>query len=148
MNSPLTGKRMTGIFVLFFGVVIAVNVVMAYYASSTFVGIVVENSYVASQEFNRWLDEAAAEKALGWSATVERRGDGRIAATVHGPGPGAVLGGSAWHPLGKLADRELHFMAQGQGRFISTEALPEGRWTLRLDLRDGTKHWRTEEALR
>ena len=83
MNSPLTGKRMTGIFVLFFGVVIAVNVVMACYASSTFGGIVVENSYVASQDFNRWLDEAAAEKALAiWQSLGDSRGITRSLVTL------------------------------------------------------------------
>ena len=40
--------------------------------SSTFGGVVVENSYVASQDFNGWLDEARAERALGWDADVGR----------------------------------------------------------------------------
>ena len=40
----------------FFGVIIAVNVVMATLASTSWTGLVVENSYVASQEFNRKAD--------------------------------------------------------------------------------------------
>jgi nitrogen fixation protein FixH len=56
---------MAAIMVAFFAVVIAVNVYMARLASSTFTGVVVENSYVASQHFNRWLDEARAEERLG-----------------------------------------------------------------------------------
>ena len=69
---PFTGKHMAAIMIAFFGVVIAVNVLMARLATSTFGGLVVENSYVASQKFNRWLGEARSEKALGWKATVTR----------------------------------------------------------------------------
>ena len=73
-----TGKHMLAIMVVFFGVVIAVNILMARLATQTFSGVVVDNSYVASQHYNSWLDEAAKEKALGWKASVERRADGRL----------------------------------------------------------------------
>jgi nitrogen fixation protein FixH len=43
---------MAMILVAFFAVVIAVNLLMARLAISTFGGVVVENSYVASQHFN------------------------------------------------------------------------------------------------
>src|SRR3546814_16112365 len=62
----------------------AVNFLMASLATSTFSGVVVENSYVASQHFNRWLDEAAQEKALGWKVDVQRRTDGRLALALTG----------------------------------------------------------------
>jgi hypothetical protein len=77
-------QHMTAILVAFFGVVVVVNFTMAGYASSTFGGIVVENSYVASQHFNRWLDEARAEDRLGWDAVTAWRPDGRLAITVTG----------------------------------------------------------------
>ena len=147
MGHAFTGRRMAAIMVLFFGTVIAVNFTMAYYASSTFGGIVVENSYVASQQFNRWLDEAAAEKAMGWNADAVRLNDGRISVIVHGPGPEGVLTGTARHPLGTLADRPLNFVRDAQGRFVSREVLPAGRWTLRLELLDHGRKWRTEEVL-
>ena len=84
-RQPFTGRHMFAILAGFFGVVIAVNFTMASYATSTFGGVVVENSYVASQEFNRWLDQAEAQEALGWSAVASRRADGRIEVAVTGP---------------------------------------------------------------
>jgi len=57
-TGPFTGKHFAVIIVAFFAVVIGVNLFMATQASATFGGVVVENSYVASQEFNKWLDEA------------------------------------------------------------------------------------------
>ena len=60
---PLTGWHVLAIFVGFFGVIIAVNVGLAWKAISTFPGLEVENGYVASQTFDV---EMAAQKALGW----------------------------------------------------------------------------------
>ena len=76
MRKPFTGRHFTLIMVAFFGVVIAINLVMARYASATFGGVVVENSYVASQRFNSWLGKARTQDALGWDATATRERDG------------------------------------------------------------------------
>lgn len=145
---PFTGRHMFAILAAFFGVVIAVNVTMASYATSTFGGVVVENSYVASQEFNRWLAEAEAARALGWSADAIRREDGRIEVTVTGAPPGARLSATARHPLGRMPDETLTFESIGAGSFVSNERLARGRWTLRLEVEAGGRAWRHEEPIR
>lgn len=146
MTRNFTGRHMALILVCFFSIVITVNVVMARFATSTFGGVVVENSYVASQHFNRWLDEARAEKELGWKASVSWRDDGRLAIFVDGP-TGATLSGVARHPLGRFPDRRLRFVPNGQGLFLSEEALPPGRWQLRLEVRSGDRIWRHQEEV-
>lgn len=144
-TGPFTGRHITAILVVFFGVVIAVNVAMARLAISTFGGEVVENSYVASQDFNRWLDEAAKEKALGWSAKAERLRDGRVAITLSGVDPvSSEVDADARHPLGRLPDQNLAFTAKGS-RFVSQQALPEGRWRLRIEVKSHNHLWRTEQ---
>jgi len=60
----LTGRHVLLIFVAAFGVIISVNLVLAYSAVNTFPGLEVRNSYVASQTFN---DRKAAQEALGLS---------------------------------------------------------------------------------
>lgn len=144
---PFTGRRMAAILVAFFGVVIAVNVVNARFAGATFGGEVVENSYVASQQYNRWLDEAKAERALGWSAVTAWRPDGRIVVAVRGAPRDVVVKAMARHPLGRLADRGLTFDRIGEGRFLSRQALPDERWNLRLTLAAEGHVWRREERL-
>jgi nitrogen fixation protein FixH len=148
MTRPFTGRHMAAILVGFFGTVIAVNFTMASYASSTFGGIVVENSYVASQEFNGWLESAAKADALGWQAEASRLPDGRVEIRLTGAPEATVLSADARHPLGRLPDRPMGFARTGQGRFVSAEALPPGRWTLRIEASAGTEVWRREEALR
>ena len=57
-----TGGHMLALVCGFFGVVIAVNLTMALFATGSWTGLVVKNSYVASQHFNEELMNAAARK--------------------------------------------------------------------------------------
>ena len=60
-TKPFTGRHMLVIFLCFFTVVIGVNIFMAVMAIHSWTGLVVENSYVASQHFNS--DVAALKKS-------------------------------------------------------------------------------------
>jgi nitrogen fixation protein FixH len=130
-----------------FGVVIAVNLVMARLAVSTFGGVVVENSYVASQEFNKWLAAADRSRAIGWHPVLSRLDDGRIQAAFAPKAAPLKLVGIARHPLGRLPDTPLAFAAAGPGRFVSTAPLAPGRWVVRLEGRAGGSEWRGEAPL-
>lgn len=148
MTGQFTGRHMTAILVTFFAVIIAVNVMMARLAGSTFGGTVVENSYVASQHFNRWLDEAAKEKALGWHVEAKRLADGRIEIVLGDKATDDTRADAiARHPLGRFADRTISFATVGNGRFVSRQALPAGRWVLRLKIESGHDTWRTEQEV-
>jgi nitrogen fixation protein FixH len=147
MQRTFNGWHMTAILAGFFGTIIAVNLVNARFAGATFGGVVVENSYVASQDFNQWLDEARAEKALGWDEVTTWRPDGRVVVAVKGVPEGGVIKAMARHPLGRLPDRALTFDPIGRGRFLSRQALPDGRWDLRLTLAAQGHLWRRQEIL-
>lgn len=147
MSKRFTGYHMFGILVAFFGTVIAVNFTMAGLATSTFGGIVVENSYVASQKFNDWLDAAEAQGELGWEANTTWLEDRRLLVSATGPGSGATLTATARHPLGRAPDRALAFDRMSDGSFLSRQELPAGRWILRLVMSDGSNEWRREEVL-
>jgi nitrogen fixation protein FixH len=144
MTKRFTGYHMAGILIAFFGVVIAVNMVMATYATRTFGGAVVDNSYVASQHFNRWLGEARAQQKLGWEPRlgVDQRRRVTLALTVEG----AAVTGLAEHPLGREPSVPLGFVADGR-RYRSIEALPAGRWKVRLVVRRGGEQARLVETL-
>lgn len=68
--AEFTGRRLALIMIAFFAVIIAVNVTMAMIARSSWTGLVVKNSYVASQEFNEKVAEARAMKARGWTSDL------------------------------------------------------------------------------
>ena len=146
---PYTGRHKTMIFVAFFGVVVAVNITMARLASGTFSGTVVDNSYVASQKFNGWLEQSRAQDRLGWVTPMSLDGSRRVVIGV--PGSGFAAAGTAHHPLGRVADVPLAFVADGAngktGRLVSTTPLPEGRWHVRLEVRSGRDLKRLAEVL-
>lgn len=64
--AELTGKHVLVITVSAFAVIIGVNLLLAVKAVSTFPGLEVQNSYVASQGFDA---RKAAQEALGWTMT-------------------------------------------------------------------------------
>ncbi|MEY4953005.1 MAG: hypothetical protein RL299_1429 [Pseudomonadota bacterium] len=148
-TGPFTGKHITVIIVAFFAVVVGVNLIMARAAIRTFGGVVVDNSYVASQNYNKWLDEAARQKALGWSAKATRGSEDRVVVTMTGaPASGLTLRAEARHPLGRLPDQALTFQRQADGSFRSNEPLADGRWKLRIDAEAEGQRWREEQDFR
>jgi len=137
MTRHFSGFHMLALIVGFFAVVVGVNMVMATFAVRTFGGTVVDNSYVASQKFNRWLDEAQAQEALAWNLTAAREGD---RAVILLPGlPDATMKATAIHPLGRAPSIVLHFQQVTPGKFRSAEMLPAGRWRLEIGVQQGVR---------
>ena len=138
MRGEFTGRRMAIVMVSFFGVVIAVNLLMATLATRTFGGTVVDNSYVASQNFNTWLQEAREQAELQWHAETSTDPSGRLLSEIRGPaGPltGAVVEARASHPVGRAPERQLALSPIEPGLYRSAQPLPAGRWIVRLSVR-------------
>lgn len=149
-SGKFTGRHAAVLIVAFFAVVIAVNVTMARLASSTFGGTVVDNSYVASQRFNAWLDQSAADKALGWKAETGRGADGalevRLVDNAGAPIAGARVIVHAEHPLGARPPVDARLIEATPGLYRA--ALPAGRWHLWLTAAARGHEWRTVGEVR
>jgi nitrogen fixation protein FixH len=65
--TELTGRHVAAMFVGGFSIIIAVNLLLATKAVSTFPGLEVPNSYVASQSFDVRRN---AQNALGWTSDI------------------------------------------------------------------------------
>jgi nitrogen fixation protein FixH len=128
---PLTGKHVLAIALGAFGVIIAVNLLMAWQAIRTFPGVEVANSYVASQGFNTRL---AAQRALGWVARVEVEG-GELRLFLTGPDGAPARAATATGTLGRATttreDRVPDFRPTPYG-FAAPVDLAPGNWNLRL----------------
>ncbi|MEO0913737.1 MAG: FixH family protein, partial [Pseudomonadota bacterium] len=70
-TEKFTGWHMFAVMVLFFGTIISVNLTLAYFASQSWTGLVVKNSYVASQHFNEDQARLKAQKLLYWVEKLE-----------------------------------------------------------------------------
>jgi nitrogen fixation protein FixH len=82
---PLTGWRTLGIAVACFGVVFAVNGYMAYSAISTFTGETEPSPYEHGLAYEKDIEAAKAQAALGWSVSghVARDDAGAAAIEIH-----------------------------------------------------------------
>lgn len=149
MTKRFTGLHMTLIITAFFAVVIAVNIAMAVAASRTFGGNVVDNSYVASQRFNGWIAEGRAQARLGWTSRLALNPGRQVTIElVHEGGSlsGATVRAVARHPLGGAPEVTLDFL-DANGRYVSSAALPEGRWQVQVEIRRGGQVLRLAETL-
>lgn len=147
-KGQFTGKHMLAVMVVGFGIVMAVNFTMASYAISGFHGVVVKNSYVASQNFNGWIDEARADAALGWDAKVKRSRDGHVTIATSGVPEGAVISAQLRRPIGAQEQASLTFIPTAEGAYRSTAVAAPGRWTVRLTIEAAGEDWAGESEIR
>ena len=121
-----------------FGVIIAVNLLMAYKAISTFPGLEVKNSYVASQSFD---GDRRAQLALGWtllpSYDAEKQ-ELELAFTDAAGKPQVVEGLQVL--LGRVTvardDSTPQFIYEG-GVYVAPAKLDPGKWMLHVTARSG-----------
>jgi len=134
-EGEFTGRHLLLIMLAFFGVVIAVNVVMATLAGSSWTGLVVQNSYVASQEFNAKVAAARAQDRLGWKAKLEVRNELASLAMTDAQGQ-PVLGRAArlvWRsPATDRLDRTVTLSTIGV-RMEGAVDVADGQWVVEID---------------
>lgn len=127
---PFTGKHMLAIIIAFFGVVFAVNITMAVISGTTWTGLVVENSYVASQEYQAKLDAHRVQAAAGWQSTFGYDGK-RIRLEVIADERPLVIDDLTIQlnrPIGTRDDHVLPLVAQPDGSYAAEVALGDGMW--------------------
>nr|WP_255696849.1 FixH family protein [Sandaracinobacteroides sayramensis] len=139
MNGGFTGRHALMVIGGGFTIVIAVNLTLAVLATRSHPGMVVENSYVASQNFNQWLEAGRAQKALGW--TVEARAEKGLivvdaASALQKPLTGLTGEVTVTHPLGAEPARTLALEEMGDGRYAAGP-LPRGQWIAEIRLNRG-----------
>jgi len=140
-GQELTGRKVLMITVSAFAVVIGVNLTLAYQAVHTFPGLEVENSYVASQEFN---DLRHGQEALGWTVAVDYDEGARLfrlrfddvdGRPVQVPAIDLTIGRAT-----SSRDDKRPELIYYNGGYSAPLDLGPGYWTIRLDAKaeDGT----------
>ncbi len=141
----LSGRRVLAIALGAFGVILAANLVLAFFAVSTFSGLVVDNSYVASQSFDR---DRRAQQALGWTLALAHSDDalrldftGAGGDTVRPATLAAVVG----RPSHNRDDLTLDLQRTPTG-YAAPAPLAPGSWVVMIDAvaADGTAYRRRE----
>ncbi|MGX9181704.1 FixH family protein [Mesorhizobium sp. BHbdii] len=137
-----TGKHMLLTVLGFFGIVIGVNLTMATLASTSWTGLVVENTYVASQQFNEKAREGQVQAALGWEGRLTIV-SGEVRYSVSdAKGTMVPLHGVRVlfrHPAYDAQDRAVTLAAASGGRpdslgeFAARHTPKDGVWIVEID---------------
>lgn len=137
--AELTGKHVFAITASAFAVIIGVNVLLAVKAVSTFPGLEVDNSYVASQGFN---SRKAAQESLGWTMTPAYE-QGRMTLAFHGRDGQPVSVTDLQVLVGRTTeakDDAFPVFAQEGDLYAVDLPLGKGKWMVKVTARsaDGT----------
>lgn len=141
----LTGRKVLAISLGAFGVILAANITLAWYAVGTFSGLVVDNSYVASQSYDR---DRRAQEALGWTLALAH-GDGQLRLDLTDaqgrPARPTEISVVVGRPTSARSDRALDLHRSLTG-YVAEAPLDPGAWTVMVDAvaPDGTAYHRRE----
>ncbi|MEO6609486.1 MAG: FixH family protein [Aestuariivirga sp.] len=131
LHKRFTGWHMLAIMVGFFAVVFFVNGILVFSALSSWTGLVVENSYVASQTFDTDTERlATARKDLRHQLHYQ---DGQLKLdlkTLDGlPANATDIKIDIGRPADNSQDQSLTLISEGDGHFFATSKLASGVWT-------------------
>lgn len=133
----LTGRHVLLMFVLFFGVVFAVNFYMLRVAVGTFSGVHTETPYKMGLAYNTRIAASRKQDELGWTvdARVIRGADGNASIVLQAADrSGAPLSGLAGRirlerPADKRLDIDADLAATGTGRYgAELRGVAAGQW--------------------
>lgn len=140
-RKSITGPKFLLFMVGAFGLIITVNLVLAFKASSTFPGLEVDNSYVASQTFDA---DKHAQQALGWVLTPKYDAAGSTLDLAFTDAKGAAVTVRSLmvvvgRPTEAKDDMQPRFV-QEAGVYRAVAQLHPGKWMMHVEARaqDGT----------
>ena len=128
-----TGRHMLIVTLSFFGVIIAVNLVLAWFATGTWTGLVVKNTYVASQDFNRTVEAARDSAGAGWSVRLQREADALVLGWTGSDGQairGLAVEGVVGRSVHENDDHRLAFREMANGTYRADAVLAPGAWQI------------------
>ncbi|MBZ9725873.1 FixH family protein [Mesorhizobium sp. CO1-1-11] len=135
-SREFTGRHMLLTILGFFGVVIGVNVTMATLASTSWTGLVVENTYVASQQFNAKAKEGRAQAALGWTGKLTIASGNVRYALSDAAGRSVPLHGVKVlfrHPAYEAEDKAITLASGPDQEFSARHTPRDGVWIVEID---------------
>jgi len=139
---PITGRTVFIATAAFFGVVIAVNLVMIKLAVDTLPGTEVDSAYRASLAYGGEIKAAQAQAQRQWrvSAHIERQADGEALVRVEArdrngaPLVGLAFTGRLERPADKRGDKEIVLAEAGSGIYRgAVSGVTPGQWDLILE---------------
>lgn len=136
MAKPITGRRVLVWLLLFFGTIVAVNGAFVYFALDTWPGLSTRRAYEEGLAYNKTLEAARVQHALGWKSVVDFKGteSGGRALTVRmmdrggAPVIGLAMTLELRRPVREDQDRMLVLVESEAGVYRARFEAAPGRW--------------------
>lgn len=136
----LNGRHVLGLFVVFFLVVIAVNVGFTVMAIRTYPGQVSQTPYEDGVAYNAKLAQLDAQSRLGWRASAQAGPDGAVVVTFRDlsgrPVRGLRVAAKLERPATETGRRNLVLAETAPGTYSARPGGLSGVWNLSLVAHD------------
>lgn len=133
-----TGWHMFGVISLFFGVIISVNMFLAFNAATTWTGLTVKNTYVESQKFDARTAELEKQGELGWSTDVSYE-NGLLTLNLRDKSGGIIEGADVAAKVGRPVHEQRDHnvkLLMSDGVYAIENPLEAGEWVIHLKITD------------
>lgn len=151
---PLTGRTVLIGLIAFFGLIATVNGIFIFFALESWPGLSQQDPYKVGIDYNRVLDEARTQKALGWRSGVDLGSDGgltvRIANAAGSPIADLVVTATLKRPASAERDEAVSLAREPDGAYRARVALPlAGAWLVEVSAihADGRRYRMVHEIL-
>ncbi len=128
-------------------IVVGVNGALAYFATATAPGLVTEHPFERGNDYNRVLDAAEMQDALGWRVSLRLNavatGRGELVAELADrsgrPLRGLAVTALLVRPVGPEPEVAATLAEEAPGRYVQTIILDRpGQWEVRIAAQDGS----------
>jgi len=124
---------MLGVLFLFFGTIISVNLTLAWFAETTWSGLVAKNGYVESLDYDAKQKVIDKQKKMGWKSQV-KISNGHVVFLLKDKNGVAITGlkldGKIGRPTTEVQDQKLAFNEANKGEYIANVNLAKGQWVV------------------
>jgi len=138
-STQFTGTHMLIVMLLFFGIIIGVNLTLVMYSNQSWTGLVVKNSYVASQEFNQKTKMQESFQLRGWRADLSYdQGTFKFVLVQKNiPLANLKVTGLLRRPVHERDDILIKFHEGERGTYEGQKLLQSGIWILEVTAQGG-----------
>ncbi|MBT3558287.1 MAG: FixH family protein [Rhodospirillales bacterium] len=156
ITGEITGRKVLIWFLMFFGVIFAVNGTFFYFAMESWPGLVTEHPYENGLAYNQTLDGAEKQSLLGWKSEigVVASADGHTVNVTlwdknEQPLSGLMVETVLRRPVNDAQDLIAQLSQLGAGQYSTTVTLPvQGRWYVDMSvIQDGKAVYRSEQEV-
>ncbi len=136
-DREITGRHVLAALCGFFGVILIVNGVFLYFALTTFHGLENPNAYQDGVNYNKRIEAAESQAALGWGHRLKLDAGERIAVTIRDIDGKAVnglrLSGAVRRPVGASDETPLFFDETADAYVAPVGGLGAGSWIVWIE---------------